>query len=101
MSMVETQQRRERPPTNESILALDLGSRTGWALRTMSGEIQSGTQDFRPRRFEGGGMRYLRFTDWLVETAMLAGGIRRLVFEEVRAHAGTDASTPTADFSRP
>ena len=37
-------------------------------------------------------MRYLRFTDWLVETAMLSGGINRLVYEEVHRHAGTDAS---------
>ena len=37
-------------------------------------------------------MRYLRFTDWLVEIAMRAHGIRRLVFEEVRRHAGTDAA---------
>ena len=92
MSIVEAQQRREKPPTNETILALDLGSTTGWAVRTASSQIQSGTQDFRPRRFEGGGMRYLRFTDWLVETAMLSGGINRLVYEEVHRHAGTDAS---------
>jgi hypothetical protein len=99
MSMVEAQQRRDKLTTTSStILALDLGSTTGWALRTASGLIQSGTQDFRPRRFEGGGMRYLRFTDWLVEMAMLAGGIRRLVFEEVRRHAGTDASHTYGGF---
>jgi len=74
------------------LLALDLGTTTGWALRTMDGRIVSGTHDFRPRRFEGGGMRYLRFTDWLVELAMLSHGIRRVVFEEVRRHVGTDAA---------
>jgi Holliday junction resolvasome RuvABC endonuclease subunit len=37
-------------------------------------------------------MRFLRFTDWLVEIAMHAHGFRRVVFEEVRRHAGTDAS---------
>ena len=79
-----------KPP--KSILALDLGTRTGWALRTMDGRIVSGVEDFRPRRFEGGGMRYLRFTDWLVELAMHSHGINRVVFEEVRRHAGTDAS---------
>jgi Holliday junction resolvasome RuvABC endonuclease subunit len=79
-------------PTTGSILALDLGSMTGWALRTSGGQIVSGTQDFRPRRFEGGGMRYLRFTDWLTETARLARGIDRIAYEEVRRHIGTDAS---------
>ncbi|MBX6322601.1 MAG: hypothetical protein IRY94_12290, partial [Rhodospirillaceae bacterium] len=46
------------PPRAGAVLALDLGTTTGWALRTSDGRIVSGTQDFRPRRFEGGGMRY-------------------------------------------
>ena len=75
-----------------TVLALDLGTTTGWALRTMDRQIVSGSHDFRPRRFEGGGMRFLRFTDWLVELAMHAHGIRRIYFEEVRRHAGTDAA---------
>jgi Holliday junction resolvasome RuvABC endonuclease subunit len=37
-------------------------------------------------------MRFLRFRGWLAEIANLSGGITRLVFEEVRAHAGTDAA---------
>jgi hypothetical protein len=47
---------------------------------------------FRPSRFEGGGMRYLRFRGCLAEIAGLSGGVARIVFEEVRAHAGTDAA---------
>ena len=47
------------------ILALDLGTTTGWALRGHDGLITSGTTSFRPGRFDGGGMRYLRFTNWL------------------------------------
>ncbi|GAB4119024.1 MAG: hypothetical protein Kow00104_01160 [Rhodothalassiaceae bacterium] len=75
-----------------AILALDLGTKTGWAIHGKDGQIISGTEDFRPKRFEGGGMRYLRFVDWLVELAMLSRGIQRVVFEEVRRHAGTDAA---------
>ncbi|MDA0984154.1 MAG: hypothetical protein O3A06_14310 [Proteobacteria bacterium] len=71
---------------------LDLGTVTGWALRGRDGAVHSGTMSFRPSRYEGGGMRYLRFTDWLVELAMLSRGFGRVVFEEVRAHAGTDAA---------
>ena len=37
-------------------------------------------------------MRYLRFRGWLIELAGLSGGLTRIVFEEVRAHAGTDAA---------
>ena len=36
------------------ILALDLGQKTGWALRNHDGAIASGTHEFRPGRFEGG-----------------------------------------------
>ena len=75
-----------------AVLALDLGTATGWAARAAGGGIASGTVAFKPRRFEGGGMRYLRFRGWLAEAADLSGGFARVVFEEVRAHAGTDAA---------
>jgi len=74
------------------VLALDLGTTTGWALRGPDGGITSGTMTFRPTRFEGGGMRFLRFRGWLAEIGGLSGGITRIAFEEVRAHAGTDAA---------
>ncbi|MFN7174562.1 MAG: hypothetical protein ACK4MT_07635, partial [Thermaurantiacus tibetensis] len=75
-----------------AVLALDLGTTTGWALRGQDGAITSGTMTFRPSRFEGGGMRYLRFRGWLGELAGLTGGLARIAFEEVRSHAGTDAA---------
>lgn len=72
------------------ILAIDLGTSTGWALRTASGQVISGTQKFQTGRYEGGGMRYLRFTRWLDELA--AHQLGAVYFEEVRRHAGTDAA---------
>jgi hypothetical protein len=75
-----------------AILALDLGTTTGWALRGSDDRITSGTMTFRPSRFEGGGMRYLRFNGWLQEIARLGGPFHRIVFEEVRRHVGTDAA---------
>lgn len=74
------------------ILALDLGTSTGWALRSAEGLITSGTASFRPGRYDGGGMRYLRFTGWLTEIDRLSGPIAAIWFEEVRRHAGTDAA---------
>ncbi len=74
------------------ILALDLGTTTGWALRSHEGLIISGTASFRPGRYDGGGMRYLRFTNWLTELDRLSGPIAAIWFEEVRRHAGTDAA---------
>ena len=77
---------------HHAVLALDLGTTTGWALRGQDGGILSGTMTFKPTRFEGGGMRFLRFRGWLAQIADLSAGITRIVFEEVRAHVGTDAA---------
>ena len=76
----------------KSILALDLGTTTGWALRGFDGLITSGTVSFKPGRYDGGGMRYLRFTNWLTELDRLSGPIEAIYFEEVRRHIGTDAA---------
>jgi len=81
-----------------AVLALDLGTTTGWALRTTDGRILSGTQSFKPGRFEGGGMRFLRFRRWLTETKAAADGIGEVHFEEVRRHAGVDAAHAYGGF---
>jgi len=82
------------PPAQgqRTILALDLGTTTGWAIRGYDGLTTSGTVSFKPGRYDGGGMRYLRFTNWLSEIDRLSGPIGAIYFEEVRRHAGTDAA---------
>ena len=78
-----------------SLLALDLGTTTGWALRAPEGQIAHGFVSFKSQRFQGGGMRYLRFRRWLTEMkATVAGtqGIGAVYFEEVRRHMGVDAA---------
>lgn len=86
-----------RPLERESFVsaatfALDLGTNTGWALCTADGRVTSGVQSFKPSRYEGGGMRYLRFRRWLTETKAAADGIGEVYFEEVRRHAAVDAA---------
>ena len=81
-----------------TILALDLGTTTGWALRGNDGGIISGSASFRPQRFEGGGMRFLRFKRWLTELKGHADGISALYFEEVRRHVSTDAAHAYGGF---
>ena len=49
-----------------NILALDLATRTGWAL-IEHGRRESGVQVFDVKRGESPGMRYLRFRRWLEE----------------------------------
>ena len=80
------------PERGRTILALDLGTTTGWALRSSDGLITSGTVSFKPSRYDGGGMRYLRFTNWLTELDRLSGPIAAIWYEEVRRHVGTDAA---------
>lgn len=74
-----------------SILALDLGTTTGYAFRSASGAIISGVWNLKPRRFDGGGMRFLRFEQNLTEFHK-ASPIETIYFEEVRRHQGTDAA---------
>ena len=79
------------------ILALDLGTQTGWAIRLKDGQIISGSETFKPQRFEGGGMRYLRFRKWLTEIKQ-SGEIDAIYFEEVRRHIGVDAAHAYGGF---
>lgn len=72
------------------ILSLDLGTHCGWKIgdREMS---LSGVWEFGNSRFEGGGMRFVKFTKSLNE---LAATMRPelVVYEEVRRHIGTTAA---------
>ncbi len=97
--MVPSPSRREIPfdgcgrdLNRRVVLALDLGTTTGWALLTREGDIAHGFASFRPQRFEGGGMRFLRFKRWLRELKTIAQEIHAVYFEEVRRHAGVDAA---------
>ena len=91
------------PVAGLPMLALDLGTTTGWALLTPEGRVVSGAQSFKPGRFEGGGMRYLRFRSWLAK--LLSASVSApsetfgpVYFEEVRRHAGVDAAHAYGGF---
>jgi Holliday junction resolvasome RuvABC endonuclease subunit len=75
-----------------TILAIDLGTTTGWAVRARDLQIAYGFVSFKPQRFEGGGMRFLRFKRWLSEIHTMTNDIHAVYFEEVRRHAGVDAA---------
>ena len=82
-----------------TILALDLGTQTGWSLLHHDGIITSGTLSFKNDRYQGGGMRYLRFCRWLDDVKTLAGGtLAEAYFEEVRRHLGVDAAHAYGGF---
>lgn len=74
----------------KALLALDLGTMTGYAVGT-PGCVVTGRLDLKPGRHEGGGMRYLRFRRHLDEIHA-ATPIAEVAYEEVRRHVGTDAA---------
>ena len=74
------------------ILALDLGTTTGWACTTGPlARIHTGFLNLNMGRFEGGGMRFLRFENWLDQIDK-EHAVKQVVYEEVRRHLGTDAA---------
>ena len=74
-----------------TILAIDLGTRSGFAC-FKHGSINHGWVDFKPGRFEGGGIRFLKFRNWLNQIKNMTGDIHVVYFEEVRRHQGVDAA---------
>lgn len=74
----------------KTLLALDLGSKTGYKLGTAAAAM-SGVIELKGSRFDGGGARFLRLQHWLT-TAHKATPIGEIVFEEVRRHLSTDSA---------
>ena len=85
------------------ILALDLGTATGWALAkpTFPGSTEyamqeSGVQTFDVKRGESPGMRYLRFRRWLED---VTPGDCTLILYEQTHHRGGAATEISANFA--
>jgi Holliday junction resolvasome RuvABC endonuclease subunit len=71
------------------ILALDLGTHCGWALRD-GDVVTSGTWDLAPHgNREMPGRRFLRFRQALIKT----GKVDQVVFEEVTFHSGSSLAS--------
>lgn len=75
------------------ILALDLGTVTGWAT-----EKHSGTKDIPQGRGESPGLRFLRMRSWLMELIELAGPFDLIVYEQAH-HRGGAATAVCVGFA--
>jgi Holliday junction resolvasome RuvABC endonuclease subunit len=75
-----------------NILAIDIGTQTGWARCSRAGTVVSGSDNFAPRRMEASGQRWLKFRAFLNEQRLQAGEIHAVYFEDVKQHAGTLAA---------
>ena len=77
------------------ILALDLGTRCGWALQSITREF--GLQIFDVKRGESPGMRYIRFNAWLDEIFNLSHP-DIIVYEQTHNRGGA-ATEVSAGFA--
>lgn len=74
-----------------AILALDLGTKCGYAVRRRDGKVIYGTEVFTPRASWSPGQRWLRFRSWLSEL-IEAEQVHGIAYEDVKRHTGTDAA---------
>lgn len=75
-----------------NILAIDIGTTTGWARAGRDGHVISGSQNFAPKRMEMAGQRWLKFRAFLNEQRVAGGEIHAVYYEDVKQHAGTLAA---------
>lgn len=73
------------PSVNVCILALDLGTKTGYAVRKRDGKVVHGTEDFTPRTSWAPGQKWQRFRSWLSAT-ITAHNVTQIAFEDVKRH---------------
>ncbi|WP_081760432.1 hypothetical protein [Bordetella petrii] len=79
------------PEVNVTILALDLGTKLGWALHTRDGQVTHGTESFAPRKSWSPGQRWQRYRTFLHEV-VVGKNVHVIAYEDVKRHAGTDAA---------
>ncbi|WP_241061187.1 hypothetical protein [Achromobacter xylosoxidans] len=79
------------PALNVNILALDLGTKLGWALQLRGRPITHGTESFTPRKSWSPGQRWQRFRTFLHEV-VAHNNVHVIAYEDVKRHAGTDAA---------
>lgn len=70
------------------LLALDLGTKTGWAIYN-GNNIISGVVDLKATKYENTNARYFKFRQWL---SGLNPSPTHIVYEAVRKHVATDAA---------
>jgi len=74
----------------KDILALDLGTTTGWAAGNKANHV-SGVWKLMPGRFDSASMRLIKFLAGLDEINTLFD-LNAVFFEEIRRHRGVDAA---------
>ena len=90
--MIRASAPEEKPEVHaRNLLALDLGTHTGYAVRRRDGQIIHGTESFSPRKSWGPGQRWLRYRSWL-SSLIEREQIHTIAYELVHRHLGTEAA---------
>lgn len=76
---------------NVVVLALDLGTKLGWAVRARDGAVWHGTEAFTPRKNWTPGQRWLRARSFLTDL-IVRHQATVIAYEDVKRHMGTDAA---------
>lgn len=71
----------------KTVLALDLGTRMGWALRNGYGEVSHAVKDLSPNKHLPRAARFAELQDFLGDW-----GVDVIVYEDIKRHAGTAAA---------
>lgn len=79
------------PALNVNILALDLGTKLGWAVRARDGAVWHGTEVFTPRKSWTPGQRWLRARSFVTDL-VVRHQVHAIAYEDVKRHVGTDAA---------
>jgi len=75
------------------IVAIDPGTRCGWCIHdTHEDWWHSGVWNLKGSRYEGSGMRFVRFRSLVRELLANANHPDLVAYEEVRRHMGVDAA---------
>lgn len=74
------------------ILGLDLATKCGYALGDGSKKrAKYGTLDFQNSKYDGAGVRFVKFGNWLHNT-LVDNTVKLVVYEGVRSHSAVDAA---------
>ena len=71
----------------KTILALDLGTRLGWAARKNDGDLWHGVENLHPYKHCPRAFRFAKFAEWLDRHL-----VDVIVYEDIKRHAGTAAA---------
>lgn len=78
-------------------LALDLGTKTGWAIANNKKVIQSGVGDLKITKFDSYGLTFIKFKH-LLKNLYTQHNFDMVYYEAVRNHTATDAAHKYGGF---